>query len=106
MGLYHIEADGIDIVDGFCQSVGGHEIGRTSLELKGQAFEGGLLPRHLVDHLTPTLIRWQFLQPFLLAIKHANARGAIHLMSAEGKEVTVHRLHVHLEVRSTLGTVH
>ena len=106
MSLYHIEADGIDIFDGLGQSVSSHIVGRACLELKGQTLEGGLLPRHLVDHLAPTLIRRQFLQPLLLAIEHTDARRSVHLMTAEGKEIAVHRLHVYLEVRSTLGTVH
>ena len=104
--LDRVETDGVDIIDGLGQSVGGYIVGRTSLKLKRQALESGFLPRHLVDHLTPTLIWRQLLQPLLLAIEHANACRSIHLMAAEGEEVAVHRLHIHLEVRRTLGSVH
>ena len=54
-----VKADGIDIFYRFCQSVGGHIVGCASLELKRQTLKGGLLPRHLVNHFSPTLIRRQ-----------------------------------------------
>ena len=40
--------------------MGGDIVGRASLELKGQAFEGGLFPRHFVNHLATALIGGQF----------------------------------------------
>ena len=106
MLLDGLKADGIDIFDSFGKSVGGYIVRSSSLEFKGQALEGGLLPRYLINHLTTTLIGRQLLQPLLLAIQHANASRSVHLMSAEGKEVAVHRLNIHLEVGCTLSTIH
>ena len=54
-----VKADGIDIFYRFCQSVGGHIVGCAGLKLKRQTLKGGLLPRHLVNHFSPTLIRRQ-----------------------------------------------
>ena len=105
MALDGIEADGFDVVDGFGETVGGNIVRGTGLELKGQSLEGGLLPRHLVNHLASTLIWWKLFEPFLFAIEHTDARGTVHLMAAESEEVAVHRLHVNLEMGSTLGAI-
>ena len=86
--------------------MGGHIVGCASLEFERQALEGGLLPRHLVNHFATTLIGRQFLQPFLLAIKYANAGRSIHLMTTESKEVAVHCLHVNGHVGCTLCSIH
>ena len=106
MLLNGIKADGIDIFDGFGESMCSHIIGSSCLKLKRQTLESGLLPSHLVNHLTTTLIGRQFLKPFLLAIQHTDTRRTIHLMAAEGEKVTIHRLHIHLEMGCTLGTIH
>ena len=105
MLLYRVEAKGVEVVDSSSQSVSSHEIRGTSLELKRQSLEGRFLPRYLIDHLSPTLIRRQLLEPFLLAIEHTNTRWSVHLMTAESEEIAIHVLHVNLHVRSTLGTV-
>ena len=84
----------------------GDVVRRASLKLEGKALEGGLLPRHLIDHLTTTLIGRQLLEPFFFAIKHADACRTIHLMTTKGEEIAIHRLHIHLEVGRTLGTIH
>ena len=104
--LNGIEADIIDIVDGCSKTVGSHVVGCACFELKGQALKGSLFPCHLVNHLATTLIGRQLLKPLLLAIEHANARWAVHLMTTEGKEVAVHSLYVYTEVGRTLGTIH
>ena len=101
-----IKADSIDIFDGLSQSVGSHIVGCASLELEWQALKSGLLPSHLVNHLAATLIGRQLLQPFFLTIQHADAGWSVHLMSAESKEVAIHRLNIYLEVWRTLGTIH
>ena len=106
MLLDGVEAQRLDILDGLGESVGGHIVGRSCLKLKGQALEGGTLPRHLVDHLATTLIGRQLFEPLLLAIEHANARRSVHLMSAESEEVAIHGLNVDLEVGCALGSIH
>ena len=58
------------------------------------------------DHLAASHIRRQPVEPRLFAIKHAHARGAVNLMSAEGKEIRIERLHVYCKMRSALRTVH
>ena len=106
MCLNVIETYGSDIVDGCSKTVGSHIVGSSCLKLERQALKGRLLPRHLVNHLSTTLIRRQLLQPFLLAIKHADACGSIHFMTAESIEVAVQLLHVNLHVGSALCTVY
>ena len=59
----------------------------------------------MLNHLSPTLIRRQTVEPVLLAIEHADARRTVHLMTAEDKEVAVEILHVDLEMGRALGAV-
>ena len=106
VALDGIKAYRIEVVDGSSQAMRCHIVGSARLELERQALEGGLLPRDFVYHLATTLIRRQLLQPLLLAVEHANACRTVHLMTAERKEVAVHRLDIDLEVRSTLRTIY
>ena len=93
------------LIPTFSKTVGGNVVWCASLELKRQALEGGTFPRYLVNHLATTLIWRQFLQPFLLAIQHAYASRAVHLMATEGIEITIQRLHINTEVGGSLCSV-
>ena len=56
-----VETDALHVVDGRCQTVGGHIVGRAGFKLERQALEGRPLPRHLVNHLATSLIGRQLL---------------------------------------------
>ena len=100
-----VHAQGRNIVDGLRQPVGGHIVGRSCLELERKMLEHSALEAHALNHLSPTLIRRQAVEPVFLAIKHADSRRAVHLVTAESEEVAVHRLHVYREVGRALGAV-
>ena len=53
-----------------------------------------MLEAYLANHLASTHVRWHLLEQRLLAIKHANASGAIDLMPAESKEIAIQSLHI------------
>ena len=97
-----VHAQGVDVVDGGGQAVGGHIVGRSGLELKGQLVVGGSLPADAADHLAAALIGWQAVEPRLLSVEHAHAGGAVHLVAAQGQEVAVQLLHVDAEVGCAL----
>ena len=101
-----LHAQCVQVVDGAGKSRGGHIVGRSGLKLQRRTLVGGLLETHGGYHLSPALIRRQFFQPFLFSVKHANARGAIHLMTAQCKEVAVHVLYVDFQVGCTLRSIH
>ena len=78
-----------DIIDGFSQTVGSYIIRSTSLKLERQLLESGLLEAYTLNHFATSLVWRQLLQPFFLAVKHADTGRTIYLMSAKGKEVAV-----------------
>ena len=86
--------------------MGSNIVGSACLKLKRQFFEYGLLECNTLNHLSPTLIRWQAVEPRFLAIKHTDTCRTIHLMSAEYKELTVNILHIHTEMGSTLRSIY
>ena len=45
------------------------------------------------------------IQNFVLAVEHAHAGGAVHLVPAEGEKIAVECLHVNLDMAGTLGAV-
>ena len=100
-----VHAQGRNIVDGLRQPVGGHIVGRSRLELERKVLEHSALEADTLNHLSPTLIRRQAVEPAFLAVKHADSRRAVHLVAAEGEEVAVHRLHVYREVGRALCSV-
>ena len=105
MGGDAVDTDALDIVDGHSQSAGGDIVGCAGLELQRRALEGGVRETHRVDHLAAALIGWHLVEPPLLAVEDADARGAVHLVAAEGEEVAVEGLHVDAHVRGALGAV-
>ena len=106
MNLDIVESYRSDIVDSCGEAVCSNIVWSTRLKLKRQALKGRLFPRHFVYHFSSTLIRRKLLQPLLLAIKHADACGSIHLMPAERIEVTVQLLHINFHVGSALCTIY
>ena len=106
VSLDTVKSDSLHILDGGGQSVGRHIVGGAGLKLERQALEGCLLETHALNHLASTLIRRQPVEPFLLAVEHADACRTVHLMPAEGIEVAVEVLHVDAEVGSSLSTIH
>ena len=105
MGCYAVETDALDIVDGNRQSMGGDIVGRACLKLQRRTLKSGALKTHRGNHLSPTLIGRQTVEPLLPAIKHTDARRTIHLMTAECEEVAAECLHVDLEVGRALRGV-
>ena len=105
MGLDILHTQLHHIVDGRGQTMRCDIIRRTGLELQWRLLKRSLLKAHMLNHLSPTLIRRQTVEPVFLAIEYANARGAVHLMPTEDKEVAVKVLHVDLEMRRALGAV-
>ena len=105
MLLDSIKANGIYIFNSLSQSVSSYVIRGSGLELEWQTLKCGLLPCNLINHLATALIWGQFLEPLLFSIEHTNACRTVHLMTAEGKEVAIHCLNIHLEVRRALGSI-
>ena len=106
VSLYLLHSQGIDIVDSPRQTSGCHIVGRACLEFVGKFIEGCMLEADVLDHLASAHVRGHAVKPFLLAIEHSYARGAIHLVPAEGVEITVHQAHVDGHVRCALCTIH
>ena len=77
----------------------------TSFELERKFVERSLLERYALNHLSPTLVRRQLVEPFFLTIKHTYAGRAINLVTAECEEVGIEVLHIHLHVRHTLRSI-
>ena len=88
------ESYGADVVQSTRQPRCGHIVGRAGLELVGEAVESGVLEADLADHFAAAHIGWHLLQQRFLAVEHANARGAIDLVAAEGQEVAIQGLHI------------
>ena len=105
MGGDAVETDALNIVDGHGKSVGGDEVGGTGLEFQRGLLEGGFLETDGVNHLTAALIGGHAVEPFLTSIKYADAGGTVHLVPAEGQEVTAQCLHVDGYVGSALRSV-
>ena len=68
--------------------------GRAGLELVGQVVVGGLLEGDRADHVAAALIRRHRFQQRGLAVEHADAGRAEHLVPGEGVEIAIERLHV------------
>ena len=62
--------------------------------------------QHAADHAPAAQEGRHGLQQFPLAIEHADARRAQHLVAAEDEEIDVQGLHVGLLVRHALGPIH
>ncbi len=93
-----LEPDGVEVVDGRPQGHGRYNRRRAGLELARQIERPKALQRHFLDHPSAAEERRHGLQQRQLAVKHADARGAQHFMSAEGQEIDVRGLHVDLHV--------
>ena len=100
-----IEADGTDIIECLCKSCGCHVVRRAGLELVGQVVESGAPEADRLYHLAATHVWRDAVEPALLAVEHADARGTVYLMPAEGEEVAVEFLHVDGNMGRALGTV-
>ena len=83
----------------------GNIIGCSCLKLERKTLENCLLEAHALNHLSPTLVRRQAVEPVFLAIQHADTGRAVHLVTTEREEVAVHCLYVYGKVGRTLGTV-
>ena len=78
-----------EIIESLCQAMCGDIVGGSGLEFERQGGKRGFLEGHRLNHLAPTLVRWQAIEPLFLAIKHANARRSVGFVAAEGEEVAV-----------------
>ena len=101
-----VHPQALQILDGGGQAVGGHIVGCAGLELERQMTERSLLESDSLYHLASTLIGRHTVEQVGFSVEYANARGAIHLVAAENKEIAIHGLHVHLEMRRALRPVH
>ena len=101
-----VKAESRDVVDGLCEAVGGYVVRRSRLKLERKVLKHSPFEAYALYHLSPTLVRRQAVEPVFLAVKHADTRRTVHLVTAEGEEVAVHRLHVHGEVGRALRAVH
>ena len=106
MGSNVFNAQLLDIVDGCGKTMGGNIIRCSCLEFERQAFEGSVFPRYTINHLSPTLIGWQTVEPLLFSIKHSDARRAIHFVTAEGKKITIEGLYINALMRCALCSVY
>ena len=100
-----VEVDGAEVVDGGPQADGGHDRRRAGLELVGQIARLEAVEPHAADHAPSAQERRHRFQQFPLAVEHAHARRAEHLVAAEGQEVAIERLHVGLLMRHALRAV-
>ena len=81
-------------------------IGRSGFKLKRKFIESGFLEADILYHFPSSLIRREFIQPFLLSIEYSYPRRPIYLMPAKCKEICIQVLHVHFHVRYALRTVY
>ena len=100
-----VEADRVQVVDRRAQADGRHDRRRAGLELGGQLGRLEAAGGHAADHAAAAQEWRHRLQQFAAAIEHADARGAEHLVAAEGQEIGVERHHVGRRVRHALGRV-
>ena len=105
MGGDVVEADALNEVEGGGESGYVDEVGGTGLEFEGEFGECGFFETDVGNHLSPTLIRWHRLKPMLLAVKHTDAGGAIHLMGRECIEIDVEGTDVDVHVGGSLSAV-
>ena len=100
-----LHAEGRHIVEGAGKGGGAYVVGGAGLKLVGQLVEGGALERYGLYHLATALVGGHAVEPVLFAVEHADARGAIYLVGAEGVEVGIEVLHIDGDMRYALCTV-
>ena len=103
--LHLLEADAVDEVEGLAEGGDVDEVRGAGLELEGQFGEGGAGEADVVYHLAAALVGGHLLEPFLLAVQHTDAAGAVHLMAGEGVEVGVEVAYVDAQVGCCLSAV-
>ena len=106
MPHYVVHADAFHIFNGFGKTIGGYIVGSASFKLKWQFLKYSLFEGHALNHLTTSLIWWHALKPFLFTIQYTYSGGAVHLVSTESEEVTVHLLYINGDMWSTLCTIY
>ena len=79
--------------------------GVPASNLCGSALYVGLLEGDRADHVAAALVGRHRLEQRGLAVEHADAGRAVHLVAGEGVEVAVERLHVDRQVRRRLRAV-
>jgi hypothetical protein len=90
---------GREVIDGGAEADGAGDVRRAGLELVRQLVVGGLLEGDRRDHVAAALVGRHRLEQGGLAVEHADAGRAVHLVPREGVEVAAERLHVHRHVR-------
>src|SRR5439155_13710860 len=87
------------------QADGAGDIRRAGLELVGQGVVGRLGERDRADHVAAALPGRHRVEQGRLAVKHADARRTVDLVSGEDVEVAIEVLDVDRQVRYRLGAV-
>ena len=106
IGSNLVHSDSRYIIKRFCQCRSTDIIGRSGFKLKRKFIESGFLEADILYHFPSSLIRREFIQPFLLSIEYSYPRRPIYLMPAKCKEICIQVLHVHFHVRYALRTVY
>ena len=106
IGCNLIHSNCRNIIECFRQCCTSNIVGSSSLELKRQFVERGMLETDILYHFSSSLIRRKFVEPCFLAIKHTDTRRAIHLMSAEHIEIGIQILYIYRHMRNTLCSVY
>ena len=100
-----VHTDGAHVIESRGQGMRTYVIGSTCFKLERQTLVGGFLKRDARNHFATTVIGRHFVKNRFLSVKHAYACGAIHLMAAEDKEIAIHILDIHGEMRGALRTI-
>ena len=78
---------------------------RASFKLVRQRCIFLAVTAYKADHLATAQERGHSLQQFLLAVQHTDAHRSEHLVTAEGKKISVHFLHINRHMRCALRCV-
>ena len=106
MGGNIIHTKTCHIIKGFCQPGSTNVIGSTGFKLERKFIERCFLKRNVLYHFSPTLIRRQAVEPFFFSVKNTHTGRTIDFMCREGKEVSIHVLHINFHMRYGLCTVY
>ena len=100
-----IDAELVDVIQRGAESDAAGDVGRAGFELVRQVGVGGLLEGDHLDHVAAALIGRHGVEQRGLAVEDADAGGAEDLVAAEGVEIGVERLQVHLHVGRGLRAI-
>ena len=93
------------IVDRRAEPDGVGDVAGAGFEPLRRCLEDASLERNVLDHIAATLPRRRRLEQLGLAVEHADAGRAEHLVAGEDVEVGIERLHIDPHVRDGLGAV-